>query len=949
MIPFGRSAGRRPPAPAAPAAAAAELVEVVTPRTNGAIVTPTENFLAAVALPEPFGLELAANATARWLLVRAGGAAMRRHLEAQLAAAYPQAVLRRLELDRSPGLDPARAGPGEQAAACVLAPRGPAYLPLRTFRDPEVDAARDAQADPVLGLLGALDDLPDGWRALAQLVLRPAPADWCRDYLRLAVEHPLAYERAAGPRAETSLTGVFAPAALLAVGVVGLQAAAWYADGDWAALARLAAAVALGAPALVWARRRLARLTARPLYDPRLVQEKLSRPAFAAELRLAVFAPAGAPPDAVAARLRRLAAAYRQFDLAAGNGLVAHPLDPRGRDLRALAPLAPRRAAVLTTRELAGLWLPPQAGADVPLLERTAAREYLPLPGTVAHGCRIGVSAHQGREVPVALPDDLLRRHLLLVAKTRRGKSSLLLRLARHAMAPEGPEAARGGLGGPGGRRPALVLVDPHRDLARAALGLVPPARRGDVVFLDVGQRERPFGLNLLDTGLFRDRDQAVANALAVFRREFTAFWGPRMEDAFRFALLTLYEANQAICAADPKGRARQHTVLEVPAVLVDTAFRREVLRLVADPVVRAWWAGYFDRLDRRLQIEISNPVQTKVQRFAGSRAARSVVGQPASTIDPAAWVRDGAVVLVDAAKGAVGEDTAALVGATLLNLVALAVGEQATADPRARRPVTLLVDEFHAMPGADYEAVLSELAKYGANLVLATQSLTRLAALDREQHRALRSTVFANLDGLFAFHCSAEDAQYLVRELGGGVDEADLVALAEHRCYARISSAGERLPVFSVRLDRPPEDDAALADELAAASAARYGRDALAVDEDLRSALARIAATHRAAAVAGASGSGVPKGGGGSGGGRAPGAPKPARSRGPRPGPKRGAAHQGTRFDAADAADAAEPDESGRGGDAARTGGGPPASGPTDGDEAPEPDGAPAWPSWAL
>jgi hypothetical protein len=32
--------------------------------------------------------------------------------------------------------------------------------------------------------------------------------------------------------------------------------------------------------------------------------------------------------------------------------------------------------------------------------------------------------------VPVSLPDELLRRHLLLVAKTRRGKSSLLLRIA---------------------------------------------------------------------------------------------------------------------------------------------------------------------------------------------------------------------------------------------------------------------------------------------------------------------------------------------------------------------------------------------------------------------------------------------------------------------------------------------------------------------------------------
>src|SRR5205814_1561051 len=207
----------------------------------------------------------------------------------------------------------------------------------------------------------------------------------------------------------------------------------------------------------------------------------------------------------------------RQFNLAAGNGLEPRPLRPRDLDLRLLTPLPSRRAAVvLNTRELAGLWHLPQAQADVPLLERTTATRRLPLPFTVARGCRIGVSAHQGRVLPVALPDGLLRRHLLLVAKTRRGKSSLLLRLARYLM-----EARTGD-----GRLRTLVLIDPHRDLAEAALGVVPAARQPAVVYLDLAQGDRPFGLNLLDVGLGWDRDKAVANALSIFRREFDRFWG---------------------------------------------------------------------------------------------------------------------------------------------------------------------------------------------------------------------------------------------------------------------------------------------------------------------------------------------------------------------------------------------------------------------------------------
>jgi hypothetical protein len=815
---------RRRSTPSAPP----KLIEIVTPRTNAAVITPAENLLAAISLAEPFGLEITATSEARRFVARAATVAMRQHLEDQLGVAYPQAELRRLDVGQHPGLDPAWCQPDERVVARTLVLRGPGYLPLRTFRDNDVAADRAAQADPILGILGALSDLPPGWRSLCQLVLAPAPDDWCKEYLRLTVEHPLASERA-NAQADTSLTPVFMWMALLATGCLAYQGYQWYSAGQWLRLALLVGGIGAGVPAAMLLVRRILKRT---IYDMRLVQEKVSRIAYRAEIRLAVFAPSDTPQAAMDERLDRLARAYRQFNLAAGNGLASRRLQRVPVDLRELRPLAPARSTpILNTRELAGLWHLPQAQADVPLLERTGARRRMPRPFSVTYGCRIGVSAHQGRSVPVALPDELLRRHLLLVAKTRRGKSSLLLRIAGYLMESVADD----------GRPPALVVVDPHRDLAHAVLGLVPPQRRPDVVYLDVSEDGRPFGLNLLDVGLGWTRDKAVSNALTIFRREFDQFWGPRMEDAFRYALLTLFEVNQATCAEGPVGRDRQHTVLQVPMLLADGDFRRSVLGLVSDPVIRGWWSGYFDRLDRRLQGEIINPVQTKVSRFAGQQAARAIVGQARSTIDPSTWLSSGAIVVVNTAKGTIGEDTAALIGGTLINLVGLLVSEQARLSERHRRPVTLIVDELQTMPGADYEAILSELAKYGANLILATQSLARLETLNRDQGRSLRATVFANLDGLFAFHTSAEDAAYLVRELGDEIDERDLIELGEHQCYAKLSAGGERLPTFSVALDPPPAGDPSIRDALAAASAARYGRDAGAVDADLRSALARI------------------------------------------------------------------------------------------------------------
>ncbi len=800
----------------------AEVVEVVTPRTNTATLTSAENFFASMAVGQAFSVELAADAERRRFLVRAPSPSMRQQLLSQLGAAYPQAEFRAV----SAAQDPAVCRDNEKMVACTLGLRAPEYLPVRTFTDLDLDGERAAQADPVLGILSALGDLPAGWRGLSQVVLVPAPENWCRKHQRLAVQHPLEAERVARP-SETAGPLLVFTALLLTLFVTGLQALEMLRSGQLLQAAAVVALTLSGATVVTLVLRLVMRTK---VYDMELVREKVTRIACRAEVRLCVYAPTDASPAEARAQLDRLATTYRRFNLASANGFIARRCSVASS--RACSPLPwrpQRRLGVLTTLELAGMWHLPHAAADVALLERTTARRFLPLPQAVADGCRIGTSRLQGQQIPVAVPADVLRRHLLLVAKTRRGKSTLMQRLAQYAMRTQPPRS--------------VLLVDPHRDLAEAILGLVPPERANQVVFLDVADRAQPFGLNLLDTGLGWDRDRAVTNALAVFQHEWgERFWGPRMEDAFRYALMTLFEANVARCRANPvHGRASQYTLLEVPAILSDVLFRREVIGSVDDPMIGRWWTEYFDSLERRFQLEVMNPVLTKIHRFEGTTAARHIVGQPVSTIDPTRWLRQGAIVVVNTARGTVGDNAAALIGSTLLNLVTLAVAEQASVQPAERRPISLLVDEFHTIPGADYEGILAELSKYGANLVLATQSLARLLALGGDEGRGLRATVFANLDGLFAFNCSAEDAEYLVPELGGAIDEQDLVELGEHECYVRLSSGGRRLPSFSVQLDPPLVPDADQRAALILASATRYGRNVDLVEEDRRSATAQI------------------------------------------------------------------------------------------------------------
>ena len=822
---------------------AEHVLELVSPRTNTARLSSAERLFGTL-LPrgeraaDPVSLEIVGDSERRRFLVRTTSASALRHVAGQLGGAYPQAVFRQFQSATFPTGDPIQVGPDEQVVIATLRLHAGDHLPLRTFEDRELDAHGDsAQSDPVLGILGALTDLPRAWRALCQLVvLAPAPHDWARAHQRLALERPLEQERRTdgGP----SPIGPLALLGLIGLYVIGSSAGEAWSRGDWTSVLGLAigalAVIVGGIVALRWLRRR-------ELVDPRLVQAKLSRDACMVELRLAVIAPIFADRDTLVDRLDRLVAAYRPFALATGNSFITRSVAHAADDLRVLMPR--NRRTLLNVRELAGLWHLPQATDEVFFVERTTARRRLPLRHTVAPdpegtGCRLGVSAHQGHSVPVHLPTELLGRHLLAVAKTRRGKSSLLLRMVHHLMQSDE-------------NRRSVVLVDPHHDLAVSALGLVPRSRQADVVYLDISNRRRPFGINLLDVGLGWDRDQATANALRIFRREFDGYWGPRMEDAFRFATLALFEANEALCAEDPRlGQGAQHTILDVPGVLERPGFRRQVLKKTSDPVIRQWFDGYFEPLERRYQLEIINPVQTKVHKYLGSRVAKCIVGQPRSTIDFRQLLATGKLVIVNLNAFDVGEDLAALVGGTLLNLAARAISAQVLLPPAARQRVTLVVDEFHTIPGADYEQLLGELAKYGANVMLASQTLARLDRLtDAQRTRDLRASVFSNLDGLFAFHTSAEDAVYLAEELGGGLDAQDLLELGYFQCYARLTDvrSGERLPSFSVQLDPPPESNEHLATRLARLSAERYGRDALDVELDLQSALDRIRGPRRA------------------------------------------------------------------------------------------------------
>jgi hypothetical protein len=802
------------------------LLELVVPGRNDSGISAAEQLLGAVALDEPFALEIAGNHLSPWLAVRASGDTMYRQLKRQLGARYAQVRWREVEHEDEPETDPAFLRPGEQMAAAVLDLSGPEHLPLRIWTDIDLgDDARGQSGDPILAILAAVRQVPPHWRALAQLLLLPAPPDWSAPYApKLEPRHRSDFEGY-----DVGLGKVYASVA--GIGALGLffLDARLYAGQEWLwLLGSGAGTVGVGAGAL-WLMRRFA---PDPPADPELVRLKITSPGFRAQLRLAIYAPAGASPAELQSELRQLVGAYGQYNQPIGNRLASRVVKEPV-DLRRLEPIG--KPKVLNIRELAGLWHLPHGSADVPLLERTTYRRILPRPDQVGSGCLVGVAEHQDVRIPVHLPEHVLGRHMLVAAKTRYGKSTLLIRLAEHLMRSENAYG-----------HSALLVVDPHGDLARALLGIVPPERHGDIVYLDATNESFAFGLNPLDVRLGWARDEVTENVVSIMKRQWESSWGSRMENSLRFALAALYEANQIMCDDDPvRGPRQQHTLLDLMPFLMDQAYREHVLKPVTAPLVMQWWKRLFVNFDRRTQIDSVAPTVTKIGRFGSSNPASAIVGQACSTVDPAKWLRSGSVVIVNLASGVLGPGTTALVGATLLNFMKSVILRQVRLAPEERKRITVIVDEFQTIPGAEYETYMSELGKYGCSVVLSSQSLQKLDTMDAVRGESLRKDVFSNIGGLVSFSVSAEDAAALVPELGSPVTADDLVSLPQWDCYVRFAPAGGALgdgqPVFSMRLERPADPDMALAGDLADVSARLFGRQVEVVRREIAAAVDRV------------------------------------------------------------------------------------------------------------
>lgn len=423
------------------------------------------------------------------------------------------------------------------------------------------------------------------------------------------------------------------------------------------------------------------------------------------------------------------------------------------------------------------------------------SRSLPPSTRILRRGRVFGTATYPGSERTLALsPIDGLR-HTEILGPTGSGKSTLLVNLIIQDM-----EANRG-----------VLVLDPKGDLIADLLDRIPPERVGDVVVIDPTD-DSPVGLNPL-VAHGRSPELVADQLLSVFHTLYTL--GVRTQDILHAGLLTLAQVPGS-------------TLASLPLLLSDAGFRRRVVSQIDDPVALGpFWAG-FEQWSEAERATATAPVLNKLRPFLLRPQLRAVIAQSAPRFEITQVFTERKIVLVNLAKGLLGSEASALLGALLLSQFWQATLGRAGIPQARRHPVFVYLDEFadYLQLGTDLADALGQARGLGVGLVLAHQFLHQLDP-------AMRSAVLANARSRVCFQLTMEDAR--VMAAGGDEPEAeDFASLAAYECYLQLVAGGAVQPWCSaatVPLPEPTSDARAIR----AASATAYGISRLQTEATLR------------------------------------------------------------------------------------------------------------------
>ena len=410
-----------------------------------------------------------------------------------------------------------------------------------------------------------------------------------------------------------------------------------------------------------------------------------------------------------------------------------------------------------------------------------------------------GETFFRNRSVKFGIKTDDRRRHMYVIGKTGMGKSTLLENMII--------DDIRGGRG--------VAVVDPHGDLVEKILDFIPSFRVNDVVYFNPADGDYPIAFNILENTNPEYKNLIASGLVGVFKKIWADSWGPRLEYILMNSILGLLETPNT-------------TLLGLPRLLVDKKYRRKIVNNITDPVVKSFWVDEYANYNDKFRNEAIAPIQNKIGQFLSSALIRNIIAQPKSTIDIREIMDSKKIILMNLAKGRIGEENSALLGAMMITRIQLAAMSRVDIPEIYRRDFYLYVDEFQNFATESFANILSEARKYRLDITIAHQYIEQLGD-------EVKAAVLGNVGTMIVFRIGATDAEELEKEFEPYYMIADLVNLPKYHVYIKLMIDGVTSEPFSAKTLAPVDSGESFKNTIIQVSRERYANPRKNVEENIQ------------------------------------------------------------------------------------------------------------------
>jgi hypothetical protein len=192
----------------------------------------------------------------------------------------------------------------------------------------------------------------------------------------------------------------------------------------------------------------------------------------------------------------------------------------------------------------------------------------------------------------------------------------------------------------------------------------------------------------------------------------------------------------------------------------------------------------------------------------------------------------NGKILLINLAKGEIGEENSNFLGLILVPRILMAAMSRQDVPIEQRRDFYLYVDEFQNFATPDFAVILSEARKYRLSLTVANQFIGQV-------EEEVKNAIFGNVGTIISYRVGVTDANYLAHEFSPVFGEDDLLNIERYHAYIRTIVNNEPAQPFSLDLTKDiqaqkAKENPRMAEIIKEMSRLRYGRDVRLVEAEI-------------------------------------------------------------------------------------------------------------------